>query len=91
MSKNMIERIAGAIKNAMGLDGVYTEHEELLAYARAAIEAMRLPQGASSVPGGLAIEESMFASEDTVFHGAAKCWNAILDAALNQTDSEDGK
>jgi hypothetical protein len=43
---------------------------------------MRFPVGASSVPGGLAIEESMFGSEDTVFHGAAKSFNAIIDAAL---------
>jgi hypothetical protein len=51
--------------------------------AKAAIAAMRLPAGASSVAGGLAIEESMFACEDTVFHGAAKCWNAMIDEAIS--------
>jgi hypothetical protein len=77
MSKNMIERIAGAIKNAMGLDGVYTEHEELLAYARAAIEAM-LGEIAYIIDGRGVTHKNF----KIVYKS---------DAALNQTDSEDGK
>jgi hypothetical protein len=77
MSENMIERIAGAIKNAMGLDGVYTEHEELLAYARAAIEAM-LGEIAYIIDGRGVTHKNF----KIVYKS---------DAALNQTDSEDGK
>ncbi len=79
---DMVERVARALykldySHEPGNWGMY------LGDARAAIEAMRLPAGSSSVPGGIAIEESMFASDDTVFHGAAKCWNAMIDAALS--------
>jgi hypothetical protein len=91
----MVERVAKAIYEKRNGTGCVpwsrrpqAHRDPYLADASAAIEAMRMPAGSSSVEGGLAIEESMFASEDTVFHGAAKCWNAMISAALHQSPSK---
>lgn len=51
--------------------------------ARAAIRAMREPPDGMCVPGGLAIEEAMFAENKLVFDGARDCFNAMIDAALS--------
>lgn len=54
--------------------------------ARAAIQAMRGPPDSMCVPGGLAIEDALFAENKLVFDGARDCFNAMLDAALAVPD-----
>lgn len=48
----MIEQVARAMSEELGVDWPYTGHEQLLDVARAAIKAMREPTDAMAQSGG---------------------------------------
>lgn len=89
----MIERVAKAIhasRLCQPADGPWRSEKSLserfcMEAARAAIEAMRGIPDALTVTGGIAIEESIFNSDDElVFDAARRCHHAIIDAILNE-------
>jgi hypothetical protein len=90
----MIERAARSIyesRNGYGCKPwsllTRSQKEQYLAHARAIFEAIRDPMEPMSVAGGLAIEDSMFRSQDDhVSKGAAKCWKAMVDAILAERE-----
>lgn len=61
-----------------------TDYDEM---AEAALGAMKIPDAAEGVPGGIAFEDAFFGGHDTVFHAMAKAWNATIDAALSPSPS----
>lgn len=54
--------------------------------ARAAIESLRNPTPDMCIAGGIAIAESMKTAETHV-DNAHECWNAMLDAILNEKET----
>lgn len=104
MAETMIVRVRNAILKARFYDCEPEMYESLEAFietmdpehlldatveARAAIEAMRGADERLSVPGGLAIEESLFEDGECAFGAAASAWDAMIDAALKEEEGRE--
>ena len=80
--QTMIERVARACWQTQTIraweDAHETEREEMIGYARAAIEAMRSPAEAMALAGATAHNVWGFGHTD-----AAIVFDAMIDAALN--------
>ncbi len=88
MSESMIERVARACWQTQTIraweDAHETEREEMIGYARAAIEALRLPTSEMCERGGEAHQRYGYTQETPRAGIAGLIFRAMLDAALNE-------
>ncbi len=77
----MIERVARAMRDELGLDWPYKGHKSLMDTARAAIEAMREPS-AEMITAGI-IERHDAGTPEAWSLATASIYRAMVDEALN--------
>ncbi len=85
----MVERVARAIRDELGLDWPYTGHAMLLSTARAAIEAMREPNDLMLRAGDREAEKATYLGlggdeAQWSIDGTTNVWRAMHSAALGE-------
>lgn len=78
MSETMVERVANAIDAVQ----IWSRFNDWTTDRVEGLPVEICRYGVDGEPEIVILKRLPAASEDTVFHGAAKCFNAILDAAL---------
>lgn len=78
--ESMIERVARAMREELGVDWHYSGHDELVDVARAAIKEMRRPTEWMITIGACHEDQDHHIFDEG--HIAQEVWAAMIDAAL---------